>query len=617
MCGFFVYYPLNNKSKFNQKKFVKSGNYISHRGPDDKHSFYNQDIKMLFYRLKIIDLSNKGRQPMLSHSKENIIVFNGEIYNAKYLRSFLNQDYIKGSSDTEVLLNLYEKMGPSFLEKVEGMFSLVIYNFKKKNCFIARDRFGIKPLYFSKNKDYLLISSEIKPILSYDSNENEFNKEAFADFFFKQQMDHQNKSFFKNINSLNPATFQTVDRNKSVNKKYWNIEGKMCLENFSQAKAKFQNLFLNSLDDHLVSDKKISLMFSGGTDSTALAILMNRKLEYQLDTYTYDFAGNEKYGESANCKILANKLGIKNFTEWVEPKDVLKDFDDISFELESPFTSIRLCGVRKILKKIKNDGFNVTVEGGGGDEILGGYQYNHLNYLLDQVKTKNLKEFYEYLGSLIKKKNKQKILDFIMTITYQSGSTKDSVPFVDLKNFNNEFLDDFINENYYTKDKFSENLNFMQKSQYNDIKYVNLPRSLKYTDKLSMNSGIENRVPFLDHHLAKFSFNLPNNFKYKNKTNRYILKEMFKDQGFSKFFTKSKKSIVDPQREWLKNELKEFIFDTFNSSEFKNSYFFNQKNIVKSYNNFIKTKNHTSFGLFQILSAFRFQQKFSSSFTIK
>ena len=92
---------------------------------------------------------------------------------------------------------------------------------------------------------------------------------------------------------------------------------------------------------------------------------------------------------------------------------------------------------------------------------------------------------------------------------------------------------------------------------------------------------------------------------------------MFKDQGFSKFFTKSKKSIVDPQREWLKNELKEFIFDTFNSSEFKNSYFFNQKNIVKSYNNFIKTKNHTSFGLFQILSAFRFQQKFSSSFTIK
>ena len=204
-----------------------------------------------------------------------------------------------------------------------------------------------------------------------------------------------------------------------------------------------------------------------------------------------------------------------------------------------------------------------------------------------------------------------------MTITYQSGSTKDSVPFVDLKNFNNEFLDDFINENYYTKDKSSENLNFMQKSQYNDIKYVNLPRSLKYTDKLSMNSGIENRVPFLDHHLAKFSFNLPNNFKYKNKTNRYILKEMFKDQGFSKFFTKSKKSIVDPQREWLKNELKEFIFDTFNSSEFKNSYFFNQKNIVKSYNNFIKTKNHTSFGLFQILSAFRFQQKFSSSFTIK
>ena len=614
MCGFFIYYPLNNNSNFDQKKFIKSGNYIAHRGPDDMQSFYNKDIKMLFYRLKIIDLSNNGRQPMLSFTKENIIVFNGEIYNAKYLSSLINQKHLKGTSDTEVLVNLYEKMGPSVLEKIEGMFSFAIYNFKKKNCFFARDRFGIKPLYFSRNKNYLLVSSEIKPILSYSSDKNEFNKEAFSDFFFKQQMDHQNKSFFKNIYSLPPANFKEVNKNNSIIKKYWKIEDKINLKNFSKAKNKFKKFFLNSLDNHLVSDKRISLMFSGGTDSTALAILINKKLKYKLNTYTYDFEGNEKYGESKNCKILSKKLGFKNFIQWVKPEDVLKDFDDILFELESPFTSIRLCGVKKVLQKIKSDGFNVTIEGGGGDEILGGYQYNYINYLLDQIKKKKLKEFYQYFSDLIKKKDRRKILNFIMTLSFQSGSTKDCVPFIELKNFNDEFLDDFINENYYLRDKFPKNLNFMQRSQYNDINYVNLPRSLKYIDKLSMNYGIENRVPFLDHHLAKFSFNLPNHFKFKNKTNRYILKKIFKEQGFDKFFTKTKKSIVDPQREWLKNELKDFIFDTFNSMEFKNNYYFNQANVIKSYNKFIKTQNATSFGLFQILSAFRFQRKFSKNF---
>ena len=345
---------------------------------------------MLFYRLKIIDLSNNGRQPMLSFSKENIIVFNGEIYNAKYLKTFINQKNLKGTSDTEILLNLYEKIGPSVLEKIEGMFSFVIYNFKKKNCFVARDRFGIKPLYFFRHKNYILFSSEIQPILSYNNFKNNFNNEAFADFFFKQQMDHEKKSFFKDIYSLPPANFKIVSRKKTLIKKYWKIEDQIISQKFSDAKKEYKNLFLNSLDNHLISDEQISLMFSGGTDSTALAILIKKKLNYNLKTYTYDFEGNEKNGESTTCKILSKKLNFDNSTVWVKPKDVLENFDNISYELESPYTSIRLCGVRKVLQKIKSDGFKVTVEGGGGDEILGGYQYNHLNYILDQVKKKNI-----------------------------------------------------------------------------------------------------------------------------------------------------------------------------------------------------------------------------------
>ena len=157
---------------------------------------------------------------MLSFSKENIIVFNGEIYNAKYLKNFINQKNLKGTSDTEILLNLYEKIGPSVLEKIEGMFSFFVYTISKKNCFVARDRFGIKPLYFFRHKNYILFSSEIKPILSYNNFKNNFNNEAFADFFFKQQMDHEKKSFLRIFIHYHQQTFKIVSRKKTLIKKY-------------------------------------------------------------------------------------------------------------------------------------------------------------------------------------------------------------------------------------------------------------------------------------------------------------------------------------------------------------------------------------------------------------
>ena len=145
MCGFLVYFPIKNSKKFKKNKFLKAGKLISHRGPDDYKVFLNEKINMAFYRLSIIDTTKGGSQPMMSNSKNNLIVFNGEIYNSNELRSQFSEKIFKGKSDTEVLLNLYEKYGPKCLMYLKGMFSLVIYNFKNRSCFVARDRFGIKP----------------------------------------------------------------------------------------------------------------------------------------------------------------------------------------------------------------------------------------------------------------------------------------------------------------------------------------------------------------------------------------------------------------------------------------------------------------------------------------
>ena len=258
MCGFFVQLNLSNKEKFDQKKFVESAKLISHRGPDEERFFFNKKINLGFYRLSIIDRSIRGSQPMFSMSKNLIIVFNGEIYNANELKHKLKEYVFKSNTDTEVLLNLYNKYGEKCLDHIEGMFSFLIFNKQDNSSFVARDKFGIKPLYIKKEKHQILISSEIKPILNY-SKENKFNKYAFSDFLFKQKMDHRNVTYFKGIESLEKSNYALIKNNKIDKYRYWTI-----IKDHSSISDNFEHdyleIFKNSIKNHLISDRKIALL---------------------------------------------------------------------------------------------------------------------------------------------------------------------------------------------------------------------------------------------------------------------------------------------------------------------------------------------------------------------
>ncbi len=608
MCGFVVYFPLNKKI-FNKKKFIESSHYINHRGPDSCKSFFHNEINLIFYRLRIRDLTTSGDQPMFSFTRQNIIVFNGEIYNSEKLKKKLDYNEFAGKSDTEVLINLYEKYGLNIINELEGMFSFIIYNFKKKKITAVRDRFGIKPLYYYKCNDYIFFSSEIKPIIKY-TGEKKFNEIAFANFFFKQQLDNENVTFFKNIYSLKPSSYLITGYKKNFKiKRYWNLRDKIFKD--KNLKISFKQLFDQSIEKHLISDTEVGLLFSGGTDSTAIALGMLKQTGTFLKTFTYDFSNYYENGESSTAKSFSKKLKIKNFKSIVTPKYVESQFDNMCLALESPFTSIRLFGVKKVYENIRDNKIKVAIEGGGGDEILGGYEYNYLNSQLDKLK-KNKKEFSKFLLELIKKKDINLILNQLITLSFQEGSTKDCTPFINIDNFNKDFLSSVIDEKFYFNENSFQNINFLQKSQLVDIERVNLPRSLKYMDRLAMIAGVENRVPFLDHKLANYSFHLDNKKKIKNKETRYILKQMYKRNYNLNFFTKQKKSVVDPQRDWMRKELKDFFQDEINSKAFKENYFFNHKNIQKNYQSFLNDKRMTSFNLFQIFSSFRFIQKFIS-----
>ena len=617
MCGFF-FIKKKTAQRFNIKKLNDSADLLAHRGPDGSKTFCNNDIFVKFYRLSIQDLSHNGMQPMVSKSKNIMLVFNGEIYNFKKLKKYLKGKILNSNSDTEILLNLYEEMGVKIFNHLRGMFSLLIYDFKTKKILVARDQFGIKPLYVYDCDDYILFSSEIKPILNY-TKKNNLNYHTMAEFLLLGKQDHHNTTFFKNIESIKPSYYYKYTNNNVIKKKYWSIfSNKYKKQNEKKTIDELYGLIDSKVDDYLISDRKIGVFMSSGIDSTSLASSISKKMKYKIDSFTYDFRKNHNLGESSLAELNAKKIGINNHKIFLTSDDVIEQFDNISLIMESPFTSIRLFAVKKLYELANKKKYNVILEGAGGDEILGGYSYNFLPYLMDKNK-----DPIKIINSLLKfSKNSQKnteteFLNRIITLTLQGTSTTDATPFIDIDAFNKDFLNNHLTEKFYKLDtvNFKDffKMNNLQKSQIQDIQNIKLPRNLKFTDRLSMSSQIETRLPFLDIDIAKFCFNLQNEFKLKNGINRWIMKKVLKKIRKNLKFEKNKKSIADPQSQWLKTDLKDYFLDNIGSNDFKNLNIFNHKYIIKKFNEFRKNSNsESSFQYFQILSTYRFIKAFKN-----
>ena len=617
MCGFF-FVKKKIAHKFNVHKLNNAANLLSHRGPDNSKVFINNDVFVKFFRLSIQDLSLNGMQPMFSQSKNIMIVFNGEIYNFKKLRKHLNVKLLKSNSDTEVLLNLYEEMGTKVFKLIKGMFSILIYDLKSKKILVARDQFGIKPLYVSETNESIIFSSEIKPILYYSSKTN-LNYNSMAEFLFLGKQDHHNVTFFEGVEAIRPSFYYKYEKNNIIKKRYWSIfDSNPKKINKELTVNKLSKLLDSKIEDYLISDKKIGVFMSSGVDSTCLASIVSKKTKYKIDSFTYDFKNNNNFGESHLAELNANKINISNHKIFLTSKDVINDFEKLSFLMESPFTSIRLFAVKKLYELANLKKYNVIIEGTGGDEILGGYSYNYLPYLLDKNKDpkKVLNDLLQF--SIKSKKNTRvELLNRIMTLSLQGASTTDATPFVDINVFHSDFLDLHLSENFYKLNandfvSFSK-MNHLQKSQIQDIINIKLPRNLKFTDRLSMTNHIETRIPFLDVDIAKFCFNLDNELKLKDNTNRWIMKEVLKKRSKILKLKKNKKSIADPQTNWLKTDLKDYFMDNIGSGDFQNLGIFNQKYLINKFRTFIKEKNsESSFQFFQILSTYKFIKTFRS-----
>jgi len=608
MCGIIGNVCFNK----NYLKNISNGlQLLNHRGPDQFEEFSNSFGNYGFVRLKIIDLTENSNQPLISRCGKIKIIYNGEIYNYKNLKSNeFNNHSFNTTGDGEVLLHLYEKYGISFVNKIKGMFAITIIDERLKKVFLIRDRFGIKPLYYNyeKSKKILFFASEIPALIKISGIKKKVNySEAFK--YFQQGLINSNEeTWFKDIYQVKPGHFLEFSLNKSLEeKKYYYFEKKIDEDedkkniSFKNYVEIIKNKFSDSFEDHFQSDVPCGLHLSGGVDSAVLAAVTNFKNK-KLNSYTFDF-DEKKYSEIDFAKKIAHSTNLNNFSTILNKNKIIDYYLKVLKREYEPFSSLRILSQHNLYDNFKNDA-KVILDGSGGDEIGAGYSYYLIPWYLDMIQNVNSsKHLKRSLNSINKIKNfslsnEEFILGSLAHFIRPGSSTIDGSMYLNNRLFDKEFLNlkSFLNMD----NPFDSNL---RNAQYKDLFYLKLPRSLKYVDRSSMYNSIETRVPFLDHELVETMIEIPTKFKFLKNQQRILMKYPFQNYVNKEILYLNKRTIADPQSLWLKTVFKDFYFDTIKSVNFNSSGLLNSAEVIRSYENFIKSDTHeNSFLLFQILN---------------
>jgi asparagine synthase (glutamine-hydrolysing) len=372
MCGIAGFTQFNHQFG-DEQTLEKMGNAILHRGPDAGGVYLNDKIGFCHRRLSIIDLSESGNQPMVSHDGRYIIVFNGEIYNFLTLREELKKhNYpFKSHTDTEVLLALYERIGKDVLKKINGMFAFAIWDTAKQSLFIARDRIGKKPLYFYKQGNDIVFASELKAMLTLPEIPRTIRIDAVYDFFAYQYIPDP-KTIFENIYKLEPGHYLEITENAFSNIKYWDLSfSKKSNHSESQIKDELQLLLNECTKKRMISDVPLGAFLSGGVDSSGIVAIMAKNSKTKVTTCSIGF-DNEEFNETEFAKVVADQYHTNHY-ELTVHQNVENTLEKIVSFFDEPFADPSLVPTYYV-SELARQKVTVAIAGDGGDEVFAGYQ---------------------------------------------------------------------------------------------------------------------------------------------------------------------------------------------------------------------------------------------------
>ena len=570
MCGITGKYNYKSSEPIDKDLTQLMIRSIEHRGPDDD-GFHFNDRKNLFLghrRLSIIDLS-LGHQPISNEDDSIWIVFNGEIYNFPELRKelILLGHKFKTNSDTEVIIHAYEEWGKDSFAKLNGMYAFALWDDNNSELILARDPFGIKPLYYFDNGLTFLFGSEIKPILINPEVKREVNINALYNFLTFTYVPSPN-TVFKNIFKLNPGHYISISNNHFIVKRfYYNIPESQSFKNEEEITEELQNKIYNAVKRQMISDVPIGAMLSGGVDSTTIATIMSTISNSPIKTFTVGFSDNFKYNELDDAKFIADKIGSEHHPLVVSAKDYNNLLPFSVWHMEEPVSTGSILAYYLICKLASSE-VKVVLTGQGADEPFAGYP-RHLGEYYGRYYRAIPKLFRSSLiHPMIQSLKRNERLKRAAASLQEENTIK---RFLNIyKTLDSDLTDKLFKKNNKGWEELTVNaINLWQKDvehldSLNQILYIDsrlsLPDNLLlYGDKMAMAVSLEARVPFLDLELMQFVESIPAKFKIKGLTQKYLLKKAVSKWIPGEVIKKKKIGFATPLDNWFQKELKKEI----------------------------------------------------------
>lgn len=593
MCGLAGFINFENNKVLAQRANAAQ----KHRGPDHQGIWSDDHLAFAHQRLSIIDLTDRGNQPF--HKDNFVIIFNGEIYNYKELQANLLKIQgveFKSDSDTEVILEYYRHYKEKCLSFFIGMFAFAIYDTNKKELFIARDHFGIKPLFYTNIDGKFAFASELKTLISTPGFDLTINYKSLISSLNYLWVSGD-ESIFNNCYKLPPAHFIRISENMQIDiNRYWSIEGTMLRKPEDKIKEELSAVILKSLQRHMVADVPVSTFLSGGLDSSLISVLASN-YNKGLSTYTIGVHEKDKQIEQMpdDHKYARSLAELHKFDhhEITISADILKLLPQIVRTLDEPIGDPAAINTFLICEAAKSNGVKVLLSGMGADEFFAGYRRHRAALMAEKYQRIPLpvRQVISRVVELLPVKIGQKgirltrwakrFLSFaclpaekayMSSYSYYSREELQSLLNKDFK----QELDSLYKEHEeifsskYSHDRINQMCN-------TDMYMFLLGLNLTYTDRASMAASVEVRVPFVDKEVANFAMNVPGKFKIKNGESKYILKKVAEKYLPKKIIYRPKAAFGAPIRSWISNELRPLVDDLLSQATIEKRGIFNHK----------------------------------------
>ena len=562
MCGIAGIFHPNGARQETLKQMTDA---ISHRGPDAEGFFVDGEFGLAHRRLSIIDLSTAANQPMQSICKRYWMVFNGEVYNFKEVAKDLDVK-LKTTGDTEVILEAFAKWGPNMVERLNGMFTIAIFDTQEKKLYLFRDRLGIKPLFIYRKNEILAYGSELKAITAIPELKLTVNRAAIP-YFLHLGYIPEPLSIYEEVEKFPSGCWAIFDGNQLKVERYWSASEKISanvVSNETEAKEQLSQLLEASVSRRLMSDVPFGTFLSGGIDSSLVTALAQKASTEKLKTFSIGF-DDAKHDESSFARQVSEHLETEHFEYRVTEKDALELVPEILPQYDEPYADSSAIPTMLVSKMARQE-VTMTLSGDGGDELFHGYGMYSWAQRLDNPL---IKAFHSPISTILalgedRYKRISKVFDYSDSNQVHSHIFSQEQYMFSAKEISNLMVDSSA-ANYALlamTPSLSRTLTAPEKQALFDIDFYLKDDLLTKVDRASMRYSLETRVPILDHTVVEFALNLDAGLKVKNGTAKYLLKEVLYDHVPKQIFDRPKWGFSIPLDKWLKTDL-HYLVDEF------------------------------------------------------